>query len=121
MQDSRWLEEREREPNEEWDVFIPYPRNDDFTALGPLKHQAGDKLSEPFGMSGGGYWQPQVALKRAVFTPEHYSLIAIQSHWWGLGRYLQGTQIIHWLRLVLSTRPELRSTLEQAFPNHPLD
>lgn len=114
------LEERHRLPNEQLDVFIAYPRSDDFTALGPLRHQASDQLSEPFGMSGGGYWQPQVSLKRELFAPDYYSLIAIQSHWWGKGRYLQGTQIIHWLRLLWQSQPELRDLLASSFPGHDL-
>ena len=109
-----------REPDEQLDVFIPYPREDDFESLGPLKHQKPGELCEPFGMSGGGYWQPKLSLKRKIFTPDYYSLIAIQSHWWVPKRYLQATQIIHWLRLLWKCQPNLREVLVDAFADHDL-
>ncbi len=112
------LEERHRLPDQELDVFIPYLKDDEVVALGPLRHGMGDGLPEPMGMSGGGYWQPNLALKSEIWNPEYYSLIAIQSRWWGRGRYLQGTQIIHWLRLLWEQQPELRADLEAAFPDH---
>ena len=109
-----------RDPNDSLDVFIPYPRDEDFESLGPLRHQKPNELCEPFGMSGGGYWQPQVSLRREIFTPDYYSLIAIQSHWWVPQRYLQATQIIHWLRLLWEHQPNLRDALEDAFSEHNL-
>ncbi len=110
------LGEDGRSADETMDVFIPYPRDDDFHAFGPLQDFGGPELAEPFGMSGGGYWQPKVELKRHLFLPDYYALIAIQSHWWRRGRYLQATQIVHWLRLVYRHKPELQSTLAAAFP-----
>lgn len=107
-----------REPDERLDVFIPYPREEDFKSLGPLEHQKPNHLCKPFGMSGGGYWQPNSSLKRSIFTPDYYSLIAIQSHWWIPERYLQATQIIHWLRLLWKCQPKLREILEDAFADH---
>jgi hypothetical protein len=119
---ARWnaLGKRHRSPDERLDVFIPRPIDDDFVALGPLQNQKPGQLSEPFGMSGGGYWQPNLALTTRLWSPEHYSLIAIQSHWWGRGRYLQGTQIIHWLRLLWEHQADVRQFLENAFPDHDL-
>jgi hypothetical protein len=68
-------------------------------------------------LSGGGYWQPRSALDSTVWSPDKYSLIAIQSHWWERGRYLQATQIIHWLRLLWAKREDVRVALSNAFPN----
>jgi hypothetical protein len=118
----RWgaLGQRHRSPDERFDVFIPRPIEDDFVSLGPLRSQRLGQLSEPYGMSGGGYWQPNLALKTELWSPEYYSLIAIQSHWWGRGRYLQGTQIIHWLRLLWQHQEDLRQHLSDAFPDHEL-
>jgi hypothetical protein len=108
-----------RTPDPDLDVFVPYPRDYSVSSIGPLKDDTPDELAPPFGMSGGGYWQPNDALRNAtIWSPDYYSLIAIQSRWWGLSRYLQATQIIHWIRLVWEYRPELRKTLEDAFPGH---
>lgn len=105
-----------RPPNKLFDVFIPRPRDEEFVALGPLRPSKSADLAEPYGMSGGGYWQGIAVTERRVWNPENYSLIAIQSTWWGRGRYLQGTQVIHWLRLLWSHLPELRQILESTFP-----
>lgn len=95
------------------DVFIPYPLTDEICKNGTPSTET---LVEPFGMSGGGYWQPNLALQESVWTPEYYCLIAIQSRWWKRGRYLQATQVIHWLRLVWEHHRDLRRILEDAFP-----
>jgi hypothetical protein len=111
------LSEESRSPSQAVDVFIPYPQDDDVVCYGAL---TADQLSEPFGMSGGGYWQKQARDQRTVWAAEDYCLIAIQSRWWGLGRYLQGTQVIHWLRLLLRHEQELRPALQSAFPSEDL-
>ena len=104
-----------RLPNQEYDVFIAYPRDEDIVALGPYQGKTPDQLPVPKGMSGGGYWQQR---QKKVWSPENYCLIAIQSRWWDWGRYLQATQIIHWLRLLWQHKSELRQSLENAFPEH---
>ena len=118
----RWgsLEIRDRPPSTEKDVFIPRPITDDFVSIGPWPTKSPSRLAEPYGMSGGGYWQPNLALRTEVWNPEYYSLIAIQSRWWGRGRYLQGTQIIHWLRLVWQRQSNVREILASAFPSSDL-
>jgi hypothetical protein len=116
------LEESRRKPDQLLDVFIPRPRNEDFLSLGPIQQKTPGVLAEPFGMSGGGYWQSRNSeIAASLWTPQHYSLIALQSHWWasstGTGRFLQGTQIIHWLRLIWEQKAILRPLLEAEFPN----
>lgn len=105
--------DRRTQPDEHYDVFVPYPRNDDVISCGT---SSVDALPEPFGMSGGGYWQPKRARKVRIWRPDSYCLIAIQSSWWGCGRYLQATQIIHWLKLVWNQRPDVRADLKEALP-----
>jgi hypothetical protein len=111
------LSAADRRPSEHRDIFIPFPRNDEVISYGAV---TADRLPEPFGMSGGGYWQRDPQRTGAVWTAEEYRLIAIQSRWWGRGRYLQGTQIIHWLRLLWNSEPDLRKALETAFPGQHL-
>ncbi len=108
------LPQKRRFPDPSVDVFLPWPRNDDVQCHG--LHQV-ESLVEPYGLSGGGYWQLHASSNRAIWTAENYCLIAIQSEWWELGRYLQATQIVHWLRLLWNQKAELRPTLELAFPN----
>jgi len=100
-------------PDKTLDVFVAYPRNDEVDSCGTSSIE---QLPEPFGMSGGGYWQPKRTKKSRIWSPDSYCLIAIQSKWWGLGRYLQATQIVHWLRLLWDRRPDVRADLEDAFP-----
>ncbi len=92
------------------DIFIPRPIDDDSKNLRSMQSA---RLSKPYGMSGGGYWQSEQCTH--VWSPDGYRLIGIQSGWWSKGRYLRGTQIIHWLRLLWRQDPSLRSTLEVAF------
>ncbi len=115
----RWdaLEQGHRSPDERLDVFIPRPMGDDFVSTGTTRGVVPGRLSEPFGLSGGGYWQPNLALRGSVWSPEHYSLIAIQSRWWGRGRHLQGTQIIHWLRLLWKHETDVRQIMQSSFPD----
>jgi hypothetical protein len=122
LMSDRWdaLEKKSRSPDERLDVFIPRPLGDDFVSIGTAQNLTPGQLAEPFGMSGGGYWQPNPALRSNIWSPEHYSLIAIQSRWWGGGRHLQGTQIVHWLRLLWKHEADLRHLLEESFPGHDL-
>lgn len=106
------LPRKHRPPHELTDIFVPYQREDDILCNG---QEMTEILNQPHGLSGGGYWQPNVSLKQKIWSPEYYCLIGIQSAWWG--RYLRATQIIHWLRLVWQHNSDLRQQLEAEFPN----
>ena len=103
-----------RPPHPDFDVIIPYNRDDEIVSCGQIHSSA--NLSDPHGMSGGGVWQPIVPTNSALWTVERYCLIAIQSGWPEQSRYLQSTQIIHWLRLLWNHQPELRPVLSHEFP-----
>lgn len=105
-----------RAANLQLDIFIPRPIHEDVIQVRDLETVVASKLVEPFGMSGGGYWQLN-RKAHEIWTAESYSLIGIQSHWWKRGRYLQATQIIHWLRLLWKHEPQLRTHLRAAFPS----
>ena len=109
------IEDRHRSPCKTLDVFIPRSIDDGFESIGPMPSLNTSQLSEPRGMSGGGYWQKIDTSTADVWLPDDYGLIAVQSRWWGLGRYLQATQIIHWLRLVWAKRPDLHDALKSQF------
>lgn len=114
LQANEWsaLPQGHREPSADHDVFIPYPQTEPFLSIGSQKP---DKLPKPYGMSGGGYWQ-RTQESEKIWSAESYGMIAIQSRWWGLGRYLQGTQILHWLRLIWDEIPYARPYLKAQFP-----
>jgi len=99
------------QPDPDMDVYLPYPMDEEMLSRGA---RVKPDLSEPYGLSGGGVWQGP--LRDEVWAPEKYKLIAIQSTWPRKGRFLQATQIIHWLKLLWENCEHLRSTLAGAFP-----
>jgi hypothetical protein len=84
----------------------------------PLEYtRATDTTPEPPGMSGGGLWQCREATGHdAIWSPDRLCLFAIQSSWPKRGQFLKAIQVIHWLRLVATTYPELCSELQKRFP-----
>jgi hypothetical protein len=95
------------------DVFLPYLIGEEMIHLG---ENVGPGLSSPPGLSGGGVWQRSTE-ESAIWTAENYELIAVQSMWPRRGRYLQATQIIHWLRLVYASCVDARRPLMEQFPD----
>jgi hypothetical protein len=71
---------------------------------------------EPFGLSGGGLWQCPESREGRVWSPSMLCLFAIQSNWCKGREHLKAIQIVHWLRLVAKTYPELREELSTNFP-----
>jgi hypothetical protein len=47
------------------------------------------------------------ANKDGLWSPEAVRLIGSETSWWEPGRWLRGTQIQHWLRMVTEDLPEL--------------
>jgi hypothetical protein len=88
----------------------------------PVYRGLDDKLAaefapKPYGMSGGGLWQCfEPTADDALWSPEKLRLIAIQSSWPRQGDHLKTIQVIHWLRLVADTYPELAAELCRQFP-----
>jgi hypothetical protein len=73
-------------------------------------------MPDPFGMSGGGLWQRNVAVRDdELWTADGLSLFGIQSTWLHRG-YLKAVQIAHWLKLVADEYRELRGELHERFP-----
>ena len=95
-------------PHAEIDVFLPY--DGQRRSVRDLNRHAAQTLYKPHGLSGGGFWQP-IIHDQPLWTPDNYGLIAIQSLWPQQGRFLQATQIVHWLNLVASHNPELSETI----------
>lgn len=92
------------------DVFMQYPDqgNTRFDTNEPVV------LSTPHGFSGGGIWSAEFR-QGEVWSPASSQLFAIEIEWDKSQRIIRGTQIIHWLNLVRSKVPELRTELEQTF------
>jgi hypothetical protein len=72
----------------------------------------------PHGFSGGGVWAFLQSEPDELFNPQrHVRLYAIQSAWLRDSRLVKCIPIIHWLRLIASTCPDLKETLTQQFPS----
>lgn len=101
------------EPDTSLDVFVGFPAD----GWREMRRDKPDAAPDPKGMSGGGIWS--FLEDRVPWTPDAARLFAIQSRWDPKrteSRYLRGTQIIHWLRLVAEHFPDLRNELEGRFP-----
>ena len=70
----------------------------------------------PGGFSGGGIWL-QVFSKDKLWAAEYSKLVGIQGSWRPEKRYLRGTQIAHWLKLVSGRLQDTVDTINQCFPN----
>jgi hypothetical protein len=76
-----------------------------------------DKFApEPFGLSGGGFWQCPESREGKIWSPSMLNLFAIQSSWCKGHRHILGIQIIHWLRLVADVFPDIGEELRDRFP-----
>jgi hypothetical protein len=76
-----------------------------------------DGTPDPYGMSGGGLWQRNEAIKsNELWTAEGLCLFGIQSSWLTELEFLKAIQIIHWLKLVADEYPDLRDELNDRFP-----
>lgn len=76
-----------------------------------------DTSNYPFGQSGGGHWlRNAITSPTQLWSPDSLHLFAIQSSWPKRGTFLKAIQIIHWLRLVADTYPNLRPMLGRRFP-----
>lgn len=99
---SQTLSDEKRPPGSDpqRDVYIEYPEVDLF---GP---DGGPMVGIPApGLSGGGIWTAEVN-RDGLWRPELCRLIAIE-HSWSEWKYVRGTQIQHWLALVVHDFPEL--------------
>lgn len=95
------------------DAFVAYDSKSEIKRDGKVSDE---QLPEPYGMSGGGWWQKKSSLQDTVWHPASYSLMAIQCSWPEKQRYLRGTQIHHWLRLIWNDFTDLREILRAEFP-----
>lgn len=103
-------------PETDRDIVLHFDRNSEFFDYTP-ELRLPKMPPDPHGMSGGGIWQPRAHLRDGeIWHPERSHLIGIQYDWPTFGRFLRGVQIIHWLRLVADTFPELSDSLNSRFP-----
>jgi hypothetical protein len=98
------------------DIILDYPAGSDHTIR--LDTGVPIELPNPKGMSGGGLWDQGFGIKGpdTIWSHDDAFLFGIQSAWHATRRYVCAVQIIHWLRLVHQYYPQLRSVLEQQFP-----
>jgi hypothetical protein len=100
------------DPSSESDIVVRYDRDE---ALWPFANQLNvDRLADPRGTSGGGWWQGADCAD-GLWHPDRIQLIGIQSSWHEKENYIRGCQIQHWLRLLYANEPELRATLVTRF------
>lgn len=93
------------------DIFFPLPEHD----LVKLETNEPIKITTAKGFSGGGIWDLDVRGDE-VWHPERASLFGIEFAWNETQRYVRGTQIIHWLRLVSTEYPNIAQRLAERFP-----
>lgn len=88
------------------DIFLSYPEAG-ITEAASMKPV---RLGDAPGLSGGGIWD-QGLIPGAVWTPGSARLFAIQSSWHRTKRYVRGTLLSHWARLVSRDYPDLRDLI----------
>lgn len=96
-------------------VFTHY-NLDDPLFVHPENPSRDEVAPEPFGLSGGGFWQCPESREGKIWSPSMLSLFAIQSSWCKGRKHVKGVQVIHWLQLVADTYPELAAELRCQFP-----
>jgi hypothetical protein len=108
-----WPTPPETEPNADLtrDIFFPLPEDD----LVKLESNEPIKITTAKGFSGGGIWDLDVKGDE-LWHPERASLFGIEFAWSETQRYVRGTQIIHWLRLVRDEYPDIAQKLMERFP-----
>jgi hypothetical protein len=110
------VEKETNYPQIDRDIVLSFDRNSDYIDYTPELGLA-KAPPNPRGMSGGGIWQPPERLRDGeIWHPERSHLIGIQYDWPTWGRFLRAVQIIHWLKLVADTFPELSQTLHDLYP-----
>jgi hypothetical protein len=70
------------------------------------------RLGDAPGLSGGGIWDQGLA-PGEVWTPGSARLIAIQCSWHPTKRYVRGTLLRHWVRLISRDYPDLRDLIRE--------
>jgi hypothetical protein len=90
------------------DLFLAYPDEGLFGPDGPM---AGIRAP---GLSGGGIWTVE-ANTAGLWSPEHAKLIGIE-HSWLPWKWVKGSQVQHFLRLMCRTVPELATVIRAVHP-----
>jgi hypothetical protein len=91
----------------EHDVFLDWP--DDVNEEAPsgwLK-----QTPNAPGLSGAGIWQVNTHSKQ-LWSPESARLVAIECSWSREYRWLRGTLVGHWLKMVAEDLPQLAAVIE---------
>jgi hypothetical protein len=88
-----------------------------YTQTGWINLETGEpiQLDTPHGFSGGGLWLAKIQ-PSVIWSPDASKLFAIDIEWDSDLRVVKATQIIHWLNLMRTRVPELRTHLEAKFP-----
>jgi hypothetical protein len=99
--------------NADYDTYVAWPEGE----VSPGSPDGWLKtLPTAPGMSGCGIW---LVMHRdgSIWVPDKMRMVAIQHSWHEGERWLRGTQIQHWLRMVADDLPDLRAEIALAFPN----
>jgi hypothetical protein len=94
--------------NKDNDIFLDYPEDAEILNRGIER-----KIPSAPGMSGGGIWSITESSKESIWTPESYKLIAIDRSWHPSTRWVRGTLIQHWLRLIKDNYPKLANQISE--------
>lgn len=87
----------------DYDLIFEYPKTGNFLTTG----EELDKLPAAPGISGGGVWATCLHVE-GVWAPSKCRLIAIE-HEWRKYKWARCTQIQHWLNLLATEIPELKT------------
>lgn len=68
-------------------------------------------MPEAPGLSGSGLWTVKPK-KDAIWSPDHAQLVAVQRSWSENKRYLRGTLVREWLKMLREDIPSLASKID---------
>lgn len=113
----KWPESPAEDPlNISEDFVVEYPSDEQMNSEGfPAIN-----LPHPGGISGGGIWD-QGFDSDEIWAPEKSRLVAIQSRWHPMKRYLRAVQVSHWLSLIYRDYPDLRDAIIETHGEGPWD
>lgn len=91
------------------DTFLAWPRDEDRNAPeGWLRRAPNAK-----GISGAGVWM--IGNSADIWMPTSSRMVAVE-HSWVEGAWLRGTQVQHWLRMLVEDVPDVAGAVLRAFP-----
>lgn len=101
--------ERPTSANVARDICLAYPYEHLWGPDGPM---AG--IAAP-GLSGGGIWTVEAGTQ-GLWSPDKCQLVGIE-HSWSPWKWVKGSQVQHFLALMVRQLPELASTIHAVHPN----